>query len=471
MKFQGATIPWTTAVAAALLLLLGSGSTAQAQFNGAVYTTTSTGTVVNNNLYDFREDVYINGGPQNPTGAGLPNGIYYFQVTDPSGAALLSLDDAVCRQLTVSGGVVAGATGPCPHLNGAFNPSNGSTPVQLFPFDFTPNPGREYKVWLIAQSSAVAGCTPSVSLTDPKVLIFPNSCAKTDNFKVRARACDPNCTNPDLLVSGKKYYDLNTNGIFDLGEPTIAGFRIDVYIGGSLTPLTTFTDAAGTWSLLLESGTSFRACEVLPSTGGWVQTGPLVGATVSGATADASRCWVGTVGLQDIGGLNFFNVCLGAGGGLTLGFWSNKNGQAFFGSDDLALMVSLNLRDAAGAHFNPASYDQFRSWLLSANATNMSYMLSAQLAAMELNVLNLFVTGGSWVSAGANPGACSVPVNQAGFITVSSLMGDADRELGLDGYTPAGDPERVCQEFKKNALDAANNNRNFVRLTPCTPSY
>ena len=53
--------------------------------------------------------------------------------------------------------------------------------------------------------------------------------------------------------------------------------------------------------------------------------------------------------------VEFGNLCLGAGGGLTLGFWSNKNGKALFGADDLALMVSLNLRNASGSNFDPAT--------------------------------------------------------------------------------------------------------------------
>src|SRR5439155_427766 len=55
-----------------------------------------------------------------------------------------------------------------------------------------------------------------------------------------------------------------------------------------------------------------------------------------------------TVGAGEDKTVTYGNVCTGAGGGLTPGFWSNKNGQALFGSDDLALMVSLNLRDGAG---------------------------------------------------------------------------------------------------------------------------
>ena len=45
------------------------------------------------------------------------------------------------------------------------------------------------------------------------------------------------------------------------------------------------------------------------------------------------------------------------------GFWGNKNGQALFGADDLASMVSLNLRNANGTIFDPSSYSVFNSWL------------------------------------------------------------------------------------------------------------
>ncbi len=46
----------------------------------------------------------------------------------------------------------------------------------------------------------------------------------------------------------------------------------------------------------------------------------------------------------------------------------------------------------------------FQSWLLAANASNMANMLSAQLAAMELNVYNGKVNGGALIYA---PGTTS----------------------------------------------------------------
>src|SRR4051794_36048935 len=60
---------------------------------GAIYTTDRTATIVNANVqYGFGTDVYLSGGPQNTKAAGLADGTYYFQVTDPSGKVLLSTD-------------------------------------------------------------------------------------------------------------------------------------------------------------------------------------------------------------------------------------------------------------------------------------------------------------------------------------------------------------------------------------------
>ena len=150
---------------------------ALAQVNGAIFTTTSSGTTVNGNLYDAKTSVYLGGGPQNSKDPGIqPDGTYYFQVTDPSGAVLLSADDISCRQVVVSNGritsVPTAVSAKCTsgfHPLGTNNPANGETPVQLCPkissprtdnlnagsnfdaynwCDTTPNPGGEYKSWL-----------------------------------------------------------------------------------------------------------------------------------------------------------------------------------------------------------------------------------------------------------------------------------------------------------------------------------
>lgn len=190
------------------------------QFHGAIYTSVADGTTVNANLYDAKADVYLNGGPQNLHAAGLPDGTYYFQITNPNGAVLLSTDPVVCRQLSVVNGAVNGATGPsCKHADGIFNNANGSMPVQMIPFLDTPNNGGEYKAFLVSQDASI-GCGPDkvFAATDGIGLTFPSSCAKTDNFKVRKPL--------DANIVDCKFNDLNGNGAQDAGEPTIAGWPI-----------------------------------------------------------------------------------------------------------------------------------------------------------------------------------------------------------------------------------------------------
>src|SRR4051812_11751563 len=182
-------------------LLIVWGSPTSAALSGALYTTTKDGTDVNENIFGSLQDVYISGGPQNLNASGLPNGTYYFQVTDPSGKTLLSTDNAVCRRLVVSGGRVSGAApGGCTHANGTFNAANGTLPVQLAPFSATPNKGNEYKVWLVPVGKA------TISGSNPTVLSFANSDAKIDNFKAQAEqvvqgSCQPS-SSLSVLVSG-----------------------------------------------------------------------------------------------------------------------------------------------------------------------------------------------------------------------------------------------------------------------------
>ena len=198
-------IPRKLTLTSLTLLLVGAlifgANQASAGLSGAVYTTTNDGTAVNENIFGSLQDVYISGGPQNLNAPGLPDGIYFFQVTDPSGKTLLSTDNAVCRRLAVVDGRVSGVPlSPCTHAIGTLNPANGTVPVQLAPFSATPNKGNEYKVWIIPADSA------TISGSDPKVLIFARSDAKTDNFKAQAEevvqgSCQPS-SSLSVLVSG-----------------------------------------------------------------------------------------------------------------------------------------------------------------------------------------------------------------------------------------------------------------------------
>lgn len=291
---------------AVLAVALSAVVTAQ-QFSGAIYTTKSDGTVVNQNLYEKKEDVYLNGGPQNLNAAGLPPGVYYFQVTTPGGQ-LLSTDAAVCRQVVVnSNGWMAGAYRgttaepiPCAHNDGDLNPANGNKGVQLMPFDDTTNPGGEYKVWLISQAP---GCKTSVSESDPKVIIFDNSCAKTDNFKVVEGEIPPQ---PTISLAGTKYRDKNRNGMRDSDEEGLPNWTIRLYINNVQTSVQT-TDADGRYFFSVpENAQNVKICEDLQSN--WVQYGPVPDTKVGPFTADASKCWsAANVGSTNVTGLDFGN--------------------------------------------------------------------------------------------------------------------------------------------------------------------
>lgn len=148
-------------------------------FTGAIFTTTKDGSKVNGNIYGDCRDVYLNGGPKGG-GPALPPGDYYFQVTSPSGgppSTLLSSDDISNRMVTV------GSTGEFSAYSGSHatgtDSSDGSLTVQLWPFDATPNPGGEYKVWL----------TPVVKYpASGGVFGFDHRWSKTDNFKCKPQA-------------------------------------------------------------------------------------------------------------------------------------------------------------------------------------------------------------------------------------------------------------------------------------------
>jgi hypothetical protein len=121
------------------------------------------------------------------------------------------------------------------------------------------------------------------------------------------------------------------------------------------------------------------------------------------------------------------------------------------------MLVALNLRNANGTNFDPGNYAALKNWLLNATATNMAYMLSAQLATMELNVFNGI----------ANGNAFYVPAGK----TINQIMSDANTSLGLYGLTLSGHPQRANQEQLKIWLDALNNNAGVLSPTPCAYSF
>jgi hypothetical protein len=413
-----------------------AGSASAAPLSGAVFTTESTCTGANVNIYDAKEDVFLDGGPQstgNPNNppAGLPDGQYYIRVLAPGpdggtllGTSIGSGDDAPIE-------VVGGEFAECYRLSDILiKATDGSSG-----YDDTTNAGGEYKV--------------EVS-TSPT---FENSVTKSDNFKVEATNGGGGGNEAQLHV--RKYYDANVDGVKGAAEVYLNGWRFNIKDGidyDRVTPVDITLFAPDTYSVT----------EQKPVESNWINTDP--------SDPDAFIDPLGLpsesvdLAVNDDRTLEFGNVCLGAGGGHTLGFWSNKNGQATMNdggtlAPELALLSSKSLRNANGLNFDPANYTAFRSWLLSANAVNMSNMLSAQYAAMLLNV----------EAGNVNPSA--LVWNGSAFVSIQSVLDATEAALVADGLTPDGDPNRASQEALKNTLDSANNDLNFVQANPCAYTF
>ena len=139
----------------------------------------------------------------------------------------------------------------------------------------------------------------------------------------------------------------------------------------------------------------------------------------------------------------------------------------------------LNLVNANGSprDFN-GSLAQNKSaldtWLAGANATNMAYMLSAQLAATWLNVTVLNVSAdtlihlptlAAWSGNGQGGGLAGNLFGNGTWTVTGNLvrLGDVIANanallLSTSGNIPAGHPLRAYAEALKNVCDGVNNN-------------
>jgi hypothetical protein len=185
---------------AVCVIALAAGSASANPPTGAIFTTVADGSEVNYNIYAFKTVVYLDGGPgvgAPGTAAGLDNGTYVYQITDPSGKKLLSTDAARCRQFTVVDGLITGVVAQgdgCEHVTSLDTDHNAVT-VQMYPFDDTPNPGGEYKAWAITVDNFLAGCATLGEADGLNVVDcgstggnqhgFVAGDSKTDNFKVK----------------------------------------------------------------------------------------------------------------------------------------------------------------------------------------------------------------------------------------------------------------------------------------------
>lgn len=123
----------------------------------------------------------------------------------------------------------------------------------------------------------------------------------------------PDC-NDTAVLSGQKFYDANSNAVFDTGEVTVEGVQIAVVVvtGEGATVMFATTNASGIWNLTVPTGAQYLISEYLPDTnpetepgGHWEQTAPL-------PNEEGFRGYTGTVS-GDQSGFNFGNVCFHEG--------------------------------------------------------------------------------------------------------------------------------------------------------------
>lgn len=217
-----------------LLFVSSFAKPAFAQVSGAVFTTDISCGNTNVNIYSDKNTVYLNGGPQHGSSAGLPDGSYYVQVTDPSGAVVLG--KSVTPNVTVTGGSFA----HCYQL--ATILFTASSSFIAAGYDDTTNAGGEYKVW-VSQ--------------DPT---FVNNTTKTDNFKVKS-----NPQNDLGSISGVKWQDNNADGVQDGTEPLLPNWGIELWDATQTNKIaSTTTDSQGFYEFNDVIPGTYQVCEVIP---------------------------------------------------------------------------------------------------------------------------------------------------------------------------------------------------------------
>jgi hypothetical protein len=440
-----------------LASLLVGGQASAAAIHGALFTTDSAGNV-NVNQYDTKADVYLDGGPPPNapcTAAGMDDGVYVFQITNPSGTVVLSSDDISHREFTVSGGVIVSSNdhpivaGTCP----------GAVAVQMVPYDDTPNNGGVYKAWVTRRSDYIANGG------------FSPGSTKTDNFHVKLPAITPETA--DLNVY--KFYDANGNGLWDGTEMPLFGWAMRVTNGNGFdqTKPTLSPDGLATWTGLSVADNPYAVTEGTAG-GTWHQSASIINGA---ATLNSPENPVTGLALEagQTTEVIFGNYCTCTSGGRTITWWTGYSGQTKLTDGvgmacQFKLINSAYLRRSNGLHFDlilttseASNYAILSSWLLGgASATNIAYKLSTQLAAMKLNVEAGYVN------------TANVYKPYGG--TIAQLITDANTLLGNTSCTSTCNPGSGTQLYADMAtlaadLAALNANTTVIKAKPCAYSF
>jgi hypothetical protein len=382
--------------------------------SGAIFTTTVDGSIVNENVrYEKKEDVYLDGGPgpnAPASAAALPEGDYYFQVTDPSGKDLLSSDHISCRMIHVSAdGVITKAypgtnyvyqngktsgwvSEACQHNTGIDQDQSalGAITVQLYPYDDTPNPGGVYKVWVtpVGEYAGDAGFVPA----DKKDAVngesyqpgnyhgFIPRWSKTDNYKVKKKG--PPFDPPTIQVL--KFHDKDLDGVQDEGEEDVTGWAVDVSdplgtTNTEYTPATVVAAEAGDYTFVEEtpSGT-LQTVGILDGTvaSAYPSASPTVVVSVAGTSGETHTVVYGNVGLGEFKACKVFD----------------RNGN---GVDDDEPGIPGWKIDLAGTDVTGSTYGPVTQYTGADGCTTFTNLLPGLYTATEV-----FPSSGNWESTG-----------------------------------------------------------------------
>lgn len=275
---------------------------------GAIFTTDQGGDLLPGDLYEQAQDVYLNGGPpvsylkkcwkdkkdknhcdverKSVLGQlrkkGLPDGRYYFQVTNPDGSRLLSLRPLAERQVEVRDGYIQGGTTSHQLVELAKPFPRAYTIVQLWPFAETDHESGEYKVWLTPVGAYQAG---------KGSFGFQQGCSRTDAFKVKIGGAS--------VISGFVFEDANRDRVWDMdAEATVQSVPLEIYEAGSATPLDiAFSGSMGAYGFQVTPTRYPATYEIRPLDQGWFAPtqAPVLVVTLLAGGSTVSRVDLGVV--------------------------------------------------------------------------------------------------------------------------------------------------------------------------------
>jgi SdrD B-like domain len=285
----------------AWLLALGACAAAVAQHPGPqkISLADSSGRPAADNLFAHAVDVFLSSPGATCAAAGLPDGRYYLQVTDPSGKYLLSTDPPQARLITVRGGLFVQA-GLTAHAIAPASVGCRSSLLAVAPIRETSKFGGIYKVWVTPADDFEGDPSVPDNVCGPGCFHgFDTAQSLTVNFGLKSsRACPTQC------ASGAVYADANGNGRRDAGESGLAGVMVDVTDDSGIA-MSAVTGPDGSWMVCGLTAQHYTVRETVPA--GYTQTGPAGSGRPARGVSFSGFAYSIDVCTDDIEGLDFGN--------------------------------------------------------------------------------------------------------------------------------------------------------------------